>query len=317
LSGFTTAGEGSQAKRVRLAFFSYNAANSYARAQQDAVEATAKKNNATVKVFDGKLSAENQLKQIQDATASGQFDGFLIFPNDGAALSDVTQQAIGKGIKVVSLYTSIGPVIDSMKPQLKGIVGQVINPFRGNGIALAQATIRACGKQNPCEVIYVAGYFGIPLDALKFKGFTDTIKSHKNIKLVGRGEAGYLREEGYKVGQNLLQANRGVDVYVTSGDQMTFGAELAAKDLGIEKDIQFIGNGAGVEAVQAIKEGRWHSTYVFMPYTESVIGMNMLIAAIRGDRRRALNVDMRKRSPVGLFVTKENAAKFKPEFRLA
>jgi ABC-type sugar transport system substrate-binding protein len=194
-------------------------------------------------------------------------------------------------------------------------VGTVGNPISGNGAGLGRATVDACKGISPCEVVYVSGGFALPFEAKKFEAFKRVTGAVKSIKIVGRGEAGFLREKGYAVAQDLLQANRGLDVYTTSGDQMTFGAEQAMKDQGI-KGVKLVGNGASVEAVQAVCQGRWHSSYVYLPYTEAYIGTELAIKAVRGQLKGYQAVPVIKKSPVGEFVTRKNCKRFKPQWKV-
>jgi len=85
---------------VALAFFMASAANSYAQAQLEGVQDVAKRMNATVDTFDGQFDSQKQYSQLQDAIASGHYDGFIVSPNDGNALAPVIEEAIADGIVV-------------------------------------------------------------------------------------------------------------------------------------------------------------------------------------------------------------------------
>lgn len=313
------AGEGGGAtseEPVRLAAFLLAFANSYSQKNKEGVEKAAAEFGAEVEYFDGKFDGSVQLTQLQDATASGNFDGFVLFANDGTVVQPAVEEAIDAGIKVVAVYTPIGPDINSLDQQVPGLVATVANPIEGDGIGMGEATVDACGDTDPCNVIYVSGGFSIPFEVAKFDAFKRVIGESSNIKLVGQGEAGFLREEGYKVAQDLLQANPDVNVYVTSGDQMTFGAEQAIADAGIpEGQIALVGNGASCEAVEAVGAGRWHSSFVYQPITEGYLGTKLDIEAIRGEVPYT-SIEMIKESPIGEFVTQENADQFTCEWNI-
>jgi ribose transport system substrate-binding protein len=163
----------------------------------------------------------------------------------------------------------------------------------------------------------VSGGFSISFEVAKFDAFKRVIGEHPNIKLVGQGEAGFLREEGYKVAQDLLQSNPDINVFVTSGDQMTFGAEQAMNDAGIEQgSIALVGNGASCEAVEAVGEGRWHSSFVYMPITEGTLGTELAIKAVTGEQTEYTSIEMIEESPIGEFVTQDNADQFTCEWNI-
>jgi len=317
LAGCGSSGNGSSgdSENPNVGVFLLSFANSHSQGDKLGAEAAAKKTGANLTFFDGKFDGETQLKQIQDATASGKYDGFVIFANDGAIIAPAVEDAIKSGIKVVAAYTPIGPNIDTFDQQIDGLTATVANPISGNGTGLAQAAAEACKGNDDCNVAYVSGGFDIPFEALKFKAFEEELGKHGNMNLTAKAEApGFLKEEGYKTAQDLLAAHDDIDVYVTSGDQMTFGAEEAMNDAGVPKgSIALIGNGGTYEAMDAIREGRWFADYVFMQAKEGGISVDKVVNAIRNNSDDYEYVDIIKDvSPVGAFVTKENVDKFTP-----
>ena len=303
---------------VRIASFLLAFANSYSQKDKEGVENAAEEfGPAEVQFFDGEFDGSVQLTQLEDATASGNFDAFVLFANDGTVVQPAVEEAIEADIKVVAVYTPIGPDINSLDQQVPGLVATVANPIEGDGIGMGEAAVDACGDQDPCEVVYVSGGFQIPFEVAKFDAFKSVIGEHPNIQLVGQGEAGFLREEGYTVAQDLLQANPDLNVFVTSGDQMTFGAEQAMIDAGIsEGQIALVGNGASCEAVEAVAEGRWHSSFVYQPITEGYLGTKLAIEAVRGEAPEYTSIEMIEESPIGEFVTQENADEFECEWNI-
>lgn len=302
---------------VQIAFFTLATANSYNVAEVEGAEAAAGEMGATIaQVFDGKFDASAQVAQLQDATTSGKYDAFVLLANDGNVVAPAVEEAIAKGIKVVAVYTPIGSDIDSIELQTEGLVATVANPISGNGAGLAEATIDACADADPCNVVYVSGGFTIPFEAKKFEAFKAAIADHDQIVLKGQAEAGFLREEGYKVAQDLLQANSDITVFVTSGDQMTFGAEQAMQDAG-KSGIKLIGNGASEEAVEAVCDGRWHSSYVYLPYSEAKEGTELAIQAVRGELSDYVAIDPNaEMSEIGAFFDEGDCGNFEAEWKV-
>jgi ABC-type sugar transport system substrate-binding protein len=98
---------------------------------------------------------------------------------------------------------------------------------------------------------------------------------------------------------------------------MTFGAEQAMIDAGIpEGQIALVGNGASCEAVEAVGEGRWHSSFVYQPITEGYLGTQLAIEAVRGEASEYTSIEMIEESPIGEFVTQENADDFECEWNI-
>ena len=129
---------------VSLAFFMASAANSYAQAQLEGVEEVAKRMNATVDTFDGQFDAQKQYSQLQDAIASGHYDGFIVSPNDGNALAPVIEEAIADGIVVGCVLAPCGPNFDTLEPQIEGQLIYAGIPFKQNGADIAEIVVQAC-----------------------------------------------------------------------------------------------------------------------------------------------------------------------------
>ena len=66
--------------------------------------------------------------------------------------------------------------------------------------------------------------------------------------------------------------------------------------------------------MKAVKEGRWFSTVVYVPFTQGKVTAALVINALRGKKIVNQSVNILKYSPVGVAVTKANAAKFTAEW---
>jgi ribose transport system substrate-binding protein len=136
-----------------------------------------------------------------------------------------------------------------------------------------------------------------------------------NVELVAEQEgADYARDTGLKVAQNILQANPDLDVLVTSGDQMTLGAEQAVEDAGLSDQVALIGNGGSEPGVQAVQEGRWFGTVALVPYSAGQAAAEQAINAVRGEpvETVVLSTDL---SNVGALITQDNADQFEAQWK--
>jgi ribose transport system substrate-binding protein len=308
----TTSGT-SSSKPVRIAFFLAATANTYSQAELKGAQATAKKMNAKIDYFDGNFETEKQVNQIQDAVVSKKYDAFIISPNDGASVVPAIQTALDNKIKVACVLTPCGKTLDT-KVQIPGQTAWVGISFRGNGLFMGNETVKACKNVNPCKVAVYVGLYTFPADRLMLKLFEQIVAKHPNIKVVQKGQAQYLADPAFKITQNVVQANPDLKVIVTSGDQMTNGAEQALAQTPLKGKVALIGSGASVIGVKALKEKRWMSSYISTPFQEGEIAAKLLIQAVRGAdivERSVLDEDL---SNVGAVVNQQNAAQFKPQF---
>jgi ribose transport system substrate-binding protein len=304
-SGESTAGAGGDAdKKVRIAFFNAVGANAYTATTYKAIQKYAAANNATVTAFDAAFDQNKQISQMQDAITTQRFDAFIVLPVNGTVLVDPAEQAIEAGIKVVATFNNIGPDIDSIEPQVKGISSIIASRLSVNGQLLGEAIVDACGDKDPCTTVYMPGSFKQATEKVRLDGLKGVVAKHSNIKLVSSAEGGYLADPAFKASTDVLQANKNVDVFATSGDQMMTGIIRAVEDRGLLGKIKLIGDGTTIEGVQWVREGKLVADPVALPGTEGTKAAEMAIKAVRGEKVEQV-IDSTTLSPFGKVATKE------------
>lgn len=298
-------GDAAAPKQVRLAFFNAVGANAYTASVFSAIKAEAKKSGATVIAFDAGFDQNKQISQMQDAIVSKKFDAFIVLPVNGAVLTQPTKQAGRAGIKVVSVFNNIGPDLDSITPQVSGVVSVVGSRLSVNGSLLASLIKGACGAKNPCNVAYMPGSFKQATEKIRLDALKRGIKTRSSIKMSASAEGGYLADPALKAATDLLQANRNIDVFATSGDQMMTGIIQAVRNAGLLGKIKLIGNGTTIEGVKWVRQGIVYGSPVALPYTEGQVAARLAIKAARGEAV-AKSVNSSKLSPIGLIATKKS-----------
>src|SRR3546814_3724689 len=101
-----TGGDGSAApeyETIEVAFLSFAVANTYDTPMLEAAQQVADANNVNLTVFDANNDPTAQASQLQDAIASGQYQGIITQPIYGPGLIAGVEQAIEAGIKVVNV----------------------------------------------------------------------------------------------------------------------------------------------------------------------------------------------------------------------
>ena len=288
-------------------------ASSFAQAQANGAKEAAEAAGATVQVFDPAFDPAKQLNQVQDALASGKYDGFLIHAADANVVLPVIEEAIADGVKVVAVFNPMGPDLTTLEPQIDGLTSTVASSIQGSGEQIGNLIVDACEGRDPCKVAFEPCVASLPLDGVRLDGVESVLSQNANVKLVSKQDGQCNREEGLKVSQNILQANPDLHVIATAGDQSTLGAEQAVKSAGKEGKVALIGNGASKPGVEAVEAGRWTGTVALLPFTEGKAGAEALIKAIRGEEVPTV-IDSAELSPIGPVVTPENAADFEAEW---
>lgn len=313
-----TGAEAASGEAANIAFF-VPIKNSYVDSNIKAVEAVASELGGTVETFVSDFDAQKQATQIQDAIASGNYNAFLIYPVDSVGVVPFVEEAVEAGIATAIETIAVGESLETEAIQVDGVVSSAANPPYLDGQSIGQAVVEACEGVDPCNVIHLAGNFAFGYDVGLRDGVKDAIKDHPNIKIVATGEGEYQADPAYNVMRDLLQANSDVDVVFAASDVMMGGAERALSDAGIEvgpDTVKLIGDGGSEIAYKGISDGTWWRSLVWLPETSARFNVENLFRAVRGEPipEPSAVYTSRDLSPIGLFMTSENAADLEPQW---
>jgi len=112
-------------KKLEIAYLSFAVANSYDAPMLAAAKAAAAAGNANLTVFDANLVPADQVKQLQDATASGKYDAIITQPLYGAGMVEDVKKAIAQGIKVGNIDQVLGADMTTADFQVDGLSSNV------------------------------------------------------------------------------------------------------------------------------------------------------------------------------------------------
>jgi ribose transport system substrate-binding protein len=297
-------------KTLEIAYLSFAVANSYDAPMLAAAQAAAAAGNAKVTVFDANLDPAAQTKQLQDAVASGKFDGILLQPLYGAGLMTDAKAAIAAGIAVGNIDQILGTDFTTANSQIGGLMTNVVFVPSELGRKIGELVVQACAEKNanPCKVGYIWSVKAAALDGALKTAFDKATAVNPAIKIVAEGESFYTTALGLKASQDMLAAHPDISVIV-SADQAITGAVQAVAALGLQSQVALVGYGGGAIAFQGIAKGERYGTVVQMPATEGRIGMEQLIEAIRTGKPFP-GEDPLATLPDNGVATKANAATF-------
>ena len=261
-------GSAALADGFEIAFFAASAQNGFNQAIYEGIQAKAKELGVETAIYDGSFDAAKQYSQIEDVLAGNQFDAFIVVPNDTVGIAGAVEQVGEKGKPLVTALFPIGPDLTNLEPQVKGVTTTVANPPAVGAKAQAEKVVDFCKEKNPCNVVILIGQKIYPFDNLRYETYLATLKGHDNIKVVATGEGNYDPDKSLTVMQDILQANKDVNVVLSNADQHLVGAEIALQNAGYNvPDLFLSGGGAASIAIEAIREGRWDNTLAYYPVT--------------------------------------------------
>ncbi|TWP32317.1 sugar ABC transporter substrate-binding protein [Leekyejoonella antrihumi] len=299
----------SNSKPVKLAWFVPSVQNDFQAANGKGIRVAAKARNATVTTFDANNDSQKQYGQIQDAVASGQYNAFLVTAVDATGVVPAIEEAAKAGIKVVcGGGYPCGSDFASKVSNAKGVVAQTVIPEVSIGRAQARVIVSACAGKDPCEVAQMPGAL-IPAEKALFGGMKQALASHPEIKIVTRAVGGYQAAPAETAAQNILQANPGVDVIVTSGDQMDTGVVLAVKAAGDQKKVKIIGLAGGQRGFAAVRNGTVFGTVMMYPFDAGLYMVDQAVRAVRSQPFKA-GINPAEMASLPRALTAKNSAKF-------
>ena len=265
---------------VEVAFFTV-AGNTYLEASLEEMRKVADKHGANITLFDSAFDPSKQFNQVEDAIATGKYDAFIIVALDTAGIVPAIEEAVDAGIKVIATDTPIGPDLTTTDIQVEGVSGSIVRPASLVADDQAEIIKQTCEGKTDCTAVWIPGVLATVFDQAQKKVFDQLAADNPDIKFIVGPEGGYTTEPAFRAMQDILQANKKIDI-VVSADQMIQGVEQAVDDAGRTGEMVLVGGGASTPAVQAVAEDRWYATPTFVPRDEGREAMEMAIIAARG-----------------------------------
>jgi len=297
------------AKPLEVAYLSASSANTWLLSSLHEMQTVADAEGANITEFDAQFDPAIQASQFQDVISQGTYDGVILVAINGVASIPDIQDALNAGLKVVLLNQVVGEDLTTSDPQVPGVSASVLAAPYQNGRRLGELAVTACADLNPCDVVYIYGIKGIPIDTALKSGFDDVISGHSAISIVAEGEGQYLGPEGgINATQDILQVAPNFDVLV-GADQSVQGAEIVLKDEGKLDQVKLIGLGGSTPAIEGITSGTWFGGVFGAPGDEGRIAMNALVSALR-DGTAVGGVDPLAQVPDNGLMTAANIGSF-------
>ncbi len=306
--------DGADEAPLQVAYISFAVANTYDEPMLAEAQKIADENNVELTVFDGNLDPNLQVTLIQDAIASGQYDGIITQPIYGPAVLDVTQQALDAGITVVNIDQILGNDFTTGATQLEGIAANIVFVPSDLGTKLGEQVVEACATQNldPCNVAFLHDVKASAIGVALWDAFNKVIAGTP-VTVVAEGETFYNPAAAQTAVTDILTANPNVNLIATSDQGLQGGVqaiEAAGKSV---SDFLLVGYGGSAWAQGKVAEGVVYADVVQAPATEGRLGMLAMIDALRNGNNQG-DVDPFADFPNNGVMTKDTASQFTGEW---
>ncbi|MCP3867722.1 MAG: substrate-binding domain-containing protein [Gammaproteobacteria bacterium] len=221
---------------------------------------------------------DNISKQIADMDEfiDRQVDVILISPKVADALTPVVNKAVDRGIPVIVLDRDLN---NDRYTQFIGGDNNMIGRAAGEyAVGLLGGTGKAKGN-----IVEIWGGMASTPARDRHDGFHRVIAREPGItSLLGPADGDWKQDIGYEIMAEALEAHPVIDLVYAHNDPMAFGAYLAAKDVGREEDILFLGIDAiPAEGIKWVNEGKLTATFVYQ--TPGAEGIRQALKLLNGE----------------------------------
>jgi ribose transport system substrate-binding protein len=245
-------------------------------------------------ITDGQDKTQKQVADCENLVVQ-QVNVLLISPKESAGLTGVVEKAIDAKIPVIVLDRNV----DTKR------ITQFIG---GDNVAIGRAAgehaVKLLGGSGKAQgnVVEIWGGMGTQPAHDRHDGFHAFTGKEPGIKYLLNNQSGdWKQDQAYNIMTTALRNNEKIDLIYGHNDPMAYGAYLAAKDAGRDKNIKFILGIDGLpdEGVTWVSKGQLTATFLYA--TPGAEGLRQAVKVLRGE----------KLEPVitlpTMLITKENA----------
>lgn len=213
----------------------------------------------SLEIMDAQQDNSRQISQIETAILKKP-DLLIVAPNESGPLTAIMGRAMAAGIPVICLERNI---LETNYTTYIKCDNAAIGRMAGELIVkkLTEKNGEPKGK-----VVELRGMLGISAEMERCNGARDVWKRYPGITVVQEAVANWLQSQARDRMTEILRAQPEIDVVYGHNDPMAVGAYLAARALGREKDMVFVGiDGLGGEAggIRQVLDGVLAATFVY------------------------------------------------------
>jgi ribose transport system substrate-binding protein len=233
-------------------------------------------------------------------------DALIVSPCEPSALPPVVRKAKSMGIPVV--------ICDIGGGGSEYDVIVISDCFGGGEIAAEyMASVLGRRENNTKKVGVIKCMPGHIYAVRRGEGFTRRIQ-HLGYQVVSTLCANDVRDQGYRVAQDMMTANPEIVGIFCENDPMALGAVQAVRDAGKSaiNDILVVGFNADPEAIETIKAGYLAATIQQVPYEMGARCVGLADKLLKGQSLEFTDVGLREITIPVRLVTKDNISQYFP-----
>jgi ribose transport system substrate-binding protein len=247
-------------KQFVVAFSQANNAEPYRAAQNETMTRLfAQQPDVKLVISDAQQDNSKQVAQVETFIRQKP-DLLIVAPNERAALTAVMAQAVEAKIPVICLERDIlQPNYTSYIHSDNVAIGRLAGQFIVDHLKKKYGAPKG-------KVVAIRGLLGVEGEINRDNGAKQIFTGYPDIKIVADPVADWIQAKAKDRMTEVLRAQPKIDVVYGHNDPMAVGAYLAAKELGREKEMIFVGvDGLGGEAggIKKVMDGVLAATFVY------------------------------------------------------
>jgi ribose transport system substrate-binding protein len=228
-------------------------------------------------ITDGQDKTQKQVADCENLVVQ-QVNVLLISPKESAGLTGVVEKAIDAKIPVIVLDRNV----DTKR------ITQFIG---GDNVAIGRAAgehaVKLLGGPGKAQgnVVEIWGGMGTQPAHDRHDGFHAFTDKEPGIKYLLNNQSGdWKQDQAYNIMTTALRNIEKIDLIYGHNDPMAYGAYLAAKDAGRDKDIKFILGIDGLpdEGVTWVSKGQLTATFLYA--TPGAEGLRQAVKLLKGEK---------------------------------
>lgn len=231
--------------------------------------------NVELLISDANDRTEKQVADVENFIRQ-EVDALLISPKEAAGLTGVVEQATDAGIPVFVLDRNVE-------------TDKFIQWVGGNnaliGVAAGEFALDALGGKGNAKgkIVEIWGGLGITATFERSEGFHAAFEGEEGVEFLLDQQSGdWKQDQAYDIMSTALRNFEDITMVYGHNDPMAYGAYLAAKDAGREKDIIFIGvDGLPDEGVMWVHKGELSATFLYP--TPGAEGLRQALKHLAGE----------------------------------
>jgi ribose transport system substrate-binding protein len=279
------------AKKIGLAVANLQA-NFFNQIKQS-VEAYGAEKGIEVITVDAKGDAATQVSQIQDLLAQN-IDALIYIPAGATAAAVPVKAAKAAGVPVVNIDRNAD-----------GAPGDTF--IATDSVASAKTVCDHILKQagGAGNMVIIHGQKGTTPEIDRSNGCGQSIAANPGVKVVNeQWSQMWSQDEGFKIAQDMLQADPSISIIFAQADGLALGAAQAVKVANLDHKVWVAGFDGDTAALEALKEGVFDVTATQQTQKMGRLGVDAAIALVAGEKVPAMQLQD------ATLTTKENVEQF-------